>query len=166
MSLLTDEILGKVEFVTPSRLCYISFTNVISGTQFFQSNTLCRLSHLHLGRYDRLFADDIFRWMSVNDKFGILIKISLKFVQKGLTDYYTALAWHRLGDTPLSYPMLLQLNDAFMGRWVINEYLLEAQIRQPIFCRQHFDVPLLEITLVFIDSNYIKLFVNVQFAMC
>ena len=38
-----------------------------------------------------IFADDIFRCISVNEKFFILIKISPKFVPKGLTDNKPAL---------------------------------------------------------------------------
>ena len=39
----------------------------------------------------RHFADDIFRYIFVNEKFCILIKISLKFVLYGLIDNKPAL---------------------------------------------------------------------------
>ena len=39
-----------------------------------------------LGQNSCLFADDIFRCIFVNDKFCILVKISLKFVPKGPID--------------------------------------------------------------------------------
>ena len=46
----------------------------------------------------------------MNENFCILIKISLKFVLKGEIDSNTALvqimAWRRVGDKPLSEPML------------------------------------------------------------
>ena len=38
------------------------------------------------GQNERLFADDIFKCISVNEKVCILIKISLNFVPKGLID--------------------------------------------------------------------------------
>ena len=39
----------------------------------------------------RHFADDMFRCIFVNEKFGILIKTPLKFVPKGLIDNNLAL---------------------------------------------------------------------------
>ena len=52
-----------------------------------------------------LFADDIFRCTFVNEKVCSLIRISPKFVPKGLIDNKPALvkimAWHRTGDKPL-----------------------------------------------------------------
>ena len=54
----------------------------------------------------------------MNEKFCILIKISLKFVPKGPTDNNPALvqimAWHQIGDKPLSKPMLIWFTDAYM----------------------------------------------------
>ena len=38
-----------------------------------------------------ILADDIFRWMFVNEKFCSLIRISLKFVPKGPIDNNPAL---------------------------------------------------------------------------
>ena len=43
------------------------------------------------GQNSRHFADDIFRCISVKEKFCILIKISLKFVLNGLIDNNPAL---------------------------------------------------------------------------
>ena len=43
------------------------------------------------GQNDRRFADNIFKHMFLNDKFRILIKISLKFVPKGPIDNNQAL---------------------------------------------------------------------------
>ena len=54
----------------------------------------------------RHFADNIFRCIFVNEKFCILIKISLKFVSKGPIDDIPALvqimAWYEIGNKPLS----------------------------------------------------------------
>ena len=43
------------------------------------------------GQNGRHFGDDIFRCIFVNEKFCILIKISLKFVLKGPIEYKWAL---------------------------------------------------------------------------
>ena len=75
------------------------------------------------------FADDICRCIFVNEKFCMLIKISLKFVPKGPIDNKPALvlimAWRRTGNKPLSESMLTRFTDAYIcstrGRWV--EYL-------------------------------------------
>ena len=64
------------------------------------------------GQNGRHFPDDIFKCIFMNEKFCILIRISLKFVPKGLINNIPALvqimAWRRLGDKPLSEPMLIQ----------------------------------------------------------
>ena len=55
----------------------------------------------------------------MNEKFCILIKIWLKFVPKGLIDNNLALikimAWRRIGDKPLSEPMLTQFTDIYVA---------------------------------------------------
>ena len=62
------------------------------------------------------FADDIFRCIFVNEKYCILIGISLKIVSKGSIDNNPALvqvmAWCRTGDMLLSQAMLTQFIDA------------------------------------------------------
>ena len=59
------------------------------------------------GRY---FPDDIFKCIFLNENVWISIKISLKFVPKGLINSIPALvlimAWRRSGDKPLSEPMI------------------------------------------------------------
>ena len=70
------------------------------------------------GQNGRYFADNIFSYIFVNEKFCILIKISLHLVPKGPMDNIPALvqimAWHRIGDKPLSEPMLTRFTDAYM----------------------------------------------------
>ena len=65
-----------------------------------------------------IVADSIFKCIFFNEKFCILIKISLKFVPKGSIDNYPALvqiiAWHQIGDKPLSEPMLTQFTGTYM----------------------------------------------------
>ena len=47
---------------------------------------LYALTHLPLDKMAATFADNIFRCIFVNEKFCILIEISLKFVPKGPID--------------------------------------------------------------------------------
>ena len=65
-----------------------------------------------------ILADDIFKGIFLNENFCILSKISLKFVPKGPIENNPALvsimAWRRIGDKPLSEPMLTRLTDAYM----------------------------------------------------
>ena len=50
----------------------------------------------------------------------LLIKLSLKFVPKGSVDDNPALfqmmAWHRIGNKPVSEPMLTWFTDTYMQR--------------------------------------------------
>ena len=54
----------------------------------------------------------------MNEKFCILIQISLKFVPKGPIDNSSALvrvmAWHQIDAKPLSEPMLTQFTDVYL----------------------------------------------------
>ena len=54
----------------------------------------------------------------MNEKFSILIKISLKFVPKGPIDNNQPLVqlmgWRQIGDKPLSESVLTWLTDAYM----------------------------------------------------
>ena len=62
---------------------------------------------------DRHFPDDLFKCIFLNENVWISIKNSLKFVPKGPIDNIPALvqimAWRRLGDKPLSEPMIVRL---------------------------------------------------------
>ena len=59
------------------------------------------------------FAEDIFKCIFLNENTSILIDISLKFVPEGRINNMLALvqimAWRRLGDKPLSEPMMVSL---------------------------------------------------------
>ena len=61
----------------------------------------------------RHFADDIFNCNFLNEKTSVSIDISLKFVPEGRINNIPALvqimAWRRLGDKPLSEPMMVSL---------------------------------------------------------
>ena len=80
---------------------------------------LCNSFHLSPpGQNGRHFADDIFKWISMNEKFCILIRISLKCVHKGRIDEKSALvqvmAWCGPDDKPLPEAMLIQFIDAYI----------------------------------------------------
>ena len=64
-------------------------------------------------RNEQHFAGDIFKRIFFNENVSISIKISLKFVPKDPINNIPALvqimAWHRLGDKPLSEPMMVSL---------------------------------------------------------
>ena len=70
------------------------------------------------GQNGRHFADDTYRCIFVNENFCISIKILLKFVPKSPNDNRPALvqktAWRRIGDKPISEPMLTRFADAYM----------------------------------------------------
>ena len=78
----------------------------------------------------RHFADDTFKRTFLNKNMWISIKISLEFVPKGPINNIPALvqimAWRRLGDEPLSEPMLVRLPTHICvtrPQWV-NEFLV------------------------------------------
>ena len=70
------------------------------------------------GQNGRHFANDNFRCIFVNETFCIFHKFSLKFVPGGVIDNNPVLAyivaWRRIGDKPLSEPMLTRFTDAYM----------------------------------------------------
>ena len=57
-----------------------------------------------------ILADNIFKWIFLNENGRILIQISLKFFPKSPIDNKPALvqvmAWHQTGDKPLHEPIL------------------------------------------------------------
>ena len=57
----------------------------------------------------------------MNEKFYILIQISLKFTPKGPIDNNTALvqviAWRQTGNKSLPEPMMTQFTDAYMRHY-------------------------------------------------
>ena len=61
----------------------------------------------------RHLPDDTFKWIFLNENVWISINISLKFVPRGLINNIPTLvqvmAWRRLGDKPLSEPMMVRL---------------------------------------------------------
>ena len=64
-----------------------------------------------------ILADDIFKWIFLNENDKIRIQISLKFVPMSPIDNKPALvrvmAWRWTGDKPLPEPMMTQFTDAY-----------------------------------------------------
>ena len=70
----------------------------------------------------------------MNVKFCILIKISLKCVPNGPIDNYPAMgwimSWRRIGDKPLSEPMLTRFTEACIrdqGEMSVMQLLVSAR---------------------------------------
>ena len=78
----------------------------------------CRVNTLMPRQNGRHFSDDIFKCILLNENVWISNTVWLKFVPNGLIDNNTALvqmmAWHRIGDKPLSEPMMAYFGDAYM----------------------------------------------------
>ena len=66
----------------------------------------------------RNFPDHIFKPIFLNENVWIVIKISMKFVPKDPINNIPALvqimAWHLIGNKPLSEPMMAYLTDVYM----------------------------------------------------
>ena len=73
----------------------------------------CFINTLRPRQNGRLFADDTFNRIFLNENVSISINISLKFVPKGPSNNIPALvqvmAWRRPGDKPLSEPVMARL---------------------------------------------------------
>ena len=71
------------------------------------------------GQNSRYFPEDIFKYILMNEKFCILIRISLKFVPKGpinnIPTLVPIMACCLIGDKPLSEPMLTQSTDSYVA---------------------------------------------------
>ena len=82
------------------------------------SDNVSGINTLRPRQNERHFADDIFKCIFLNENTWISIKISLRFVPEGPINIIPALvqimAWRRTGDKPLSEPMMIQFNDAYM----------------------------------------------------
>ena len=103
-------------------------TTILANTVVDPSNGQVRmiLTHLPLDKMAATFADYISKCIFVNEKFCILIKTLLKLVPKGSIDNVPKgsidntpalvwiVAWHWIGDKPLSEPVLIQFIDAYL----------------------------------------------------
>ena len=94
----------------------------------------------------RLFADDVFKCIFLNENVLILIKISLKFIPKGPINNIPALvqimAWRRPGDKPLSEPvMIIPLTHKCVTRpqWVNEKWKVMTSVSNFIISTSHND---------------------------
>ena len=92
------------------------FTKLSGKSQDFYFLVGIHLNSSPAGQIGQHFTGVIFKCISIEEKFFILIQISLKFVPQGPNDNKAALvlimAWCRTGDKPLAEPMLNQFTDA------------------------------------------------------
>ena len=86
-----------------------------SGSQYVNPCSIapghCQLNTLRLRPNRRHFADAIFKYILLNENIWISIKLSLKNIPKSPINNIPAsvqiMAWRRLGDKPLSEPMVI-----------------------------------------------------------
>ena len=83
----------------------------IYGCDFVLLKHIKDINTLRPRQNGRYVADGIFKCFFLNEHIWIPTKISLNYVPVGLIDN---VAWHRLGDKPLSEPMMGKFGDAYM----------------------------------------------------
>ena len=116
--------LSKMSF-KPPRVQWVNTHNHTSKAPFHPwvcpspRRTGCNLDNtLRLRQNGCHFPDNIFKCIFLNETVWISIKISLKFVPKVPIDNIPALvqvmAWRRIGNKPLSEPMLTRFSDAYI----------------------------------------------------
>ena len=97
-----------------------------------------RLNTLGTRQSGRHFADDIFKYIFLNENARISLKISLKFVPKVRVNNIPALvqimAWRRPCDKPLSEPMMVSLlthicvtRPQWVNTWL--QYIVQRQLQ-------------------------------------
>ena len=115
------------------------------------------------------FADDVFKYVFLNENVWILIKISLKFVPKGLINNILALvqtmACHRSGAKPLPQPRDGLTTDAHHS--VSTSKRIETDTKWSLFCR-HFQfywklVPRVQLT---INHNWFRSWLGADQETC
>ena len=101
------------------RMSHVGIRGVVCEESLCKQSLLCVFNNSSPpAQNGHLFTYYIFRCIFMNEKFYILITISLKFVPKGSIHKNPALiqimAWRRIGDKPLSEPMLIWFTGAYM----------------------------------------------------
>ena len=130
-----------------------------TNTRGFQLSTALthwgRVTHICASKLT-IFGSDIFRSIFVNEKFCILIEISLKFVPEGPIDNIQSLvqimAWRQSGDKSLSEPMMVS-HSAWneLTHWSLNKMVA---ILQTIYSSAFFEWNLLYFDAPFTDFCY------------
>ena len=89
----------------------ISTRSFIMRWRGIRARVLASVNTLWPRQNGRHFADDIFKWIFLNENGWISIEISLKCVPKGpinnIPTLVQLMAWRRPGDKPLSEPMMV-----------------------------------------------------------
>ena len=97
----------------------ITWSQIVYYWHFLPARAL--INTLRPRRNEQHFADDIFKHIFFNENVSISIKISLKFVPKGLMDNIPALvqimAWLHSGDKPLSELKMVSLITHICVTW-------------------------------------------------
>ena len=82
------------------------------------SSELYTFAHLPLDKMAASLADNIFKWIFLNESDKILIWISLKFIPRSpidnKPDLVQVMAWRRTGDKALSEPVMAQFTHAYL----------------------------------------------------
>ena len=110
------EILYTLSYV----LCYILSNMFITMSEynFAGACLLFAINTLRPRQNGRHFAEDIFKFIFLNENLWISLRVSLEFVPKvpinNIPVLVQIMAWRRIGDKPLSEPMLIQFIDAYM----------------------------------------------------
>ena len=119
----TEQIATTTEH---SHLCipYSMMRNLMTAFSVLQTRPclnikwVIKFNTLRLRQNGRHFPDNIFKWIFFNENVSLSITISLKFVPKVQINIIPALvqimAWHQIGNKPLSEPMLTRFTDAYM----------------------------------------------------
>ena len=119
--------------------CYLELANACHMVSYRH-----HVNTLRPRQNERHFADDIFKYIFLNENVWIPIKISLKFVPKGRINNIPALvqimAWRRPGDKPLSEPMMVSLPTQICvtrpheGREILLIYVFYTEPISSWFC--------------------------------
>ena len=100
----------KAVAILSRRHCRVINLPVWDGSDSFNSSSL--------GQRDHYFADDIFKCISLNEKFYISIRIALKSVPRGLFEdnltLVQVMAWRQTGDKILPEPVMIHFTSAYM----------------------------------------------------
>ena len=93
-------------------LTHICVTRITNASSIYLFHLFHLFNSLRPRQNGRLFGDDTFKRIFLNENIRISTKNSLKFVPKGLINNIPALvlimAWRRPGDKPLSEPTLVR----------------------------------------------------------
>ena len=119
-------VIGSCTGLVPSGIKPVPQTIFCESYDAIWPYGLNELTHNPLDKMATILADDIFKWIFLNENDNIPIQISLKLVPRSPIDnkpeLIQAMAWHRTGYKPLpetmSGPSSLTHICGTRGRWV------------------------------------------------